>query len=342
MKIWIDISTSPQVLFLRPIIVELQKRGFDLLVTTRHSTETVPLADRYNISHTVIGAHGGSTMTGKSAAIVFRAIKLMNFVRKHNISLALSHASFSQALAAGLMRIPMITFDDYEGNPATHILCRVAKKIYVPKLFNNENLFRYGATEEKVEKFDGLKENVYLADFIPDSSFLSNIGIPSNKIVVTMRPPNLVAAYHRFDNPLFDKLLYYVLEHPDIIVVLLPRGSEQRLKYKDLKLQNVLIPDQVLDGPDLIFHSDLVLGAGGTMNREATVLGTPVYTLFKGEMGSVDQNLIKMGKMFRIENEADFSNIKLCKKPNSNNFSMKKGQELVNDVILKIITNYQN
>jgi hypothetical protein len=129
------------------------------------------------------------------------------------------------------------------------------------------------------------------------------------------------------------------LEHPDTFVVLLPRGSEQRQKYKDLKLPNVLIPDQILDGPDLIFHSDLVLGAGGTMNREATVLGTPVYTLFKGKMGSVDQNLIKMGKMFRIENEDDFSNIKICNKPKSNNkFSMKKGQELVNDVILKIIT----
>ncbi|KAA3660727.1 MAG: DUF354 domain-containing protein [Calditrichaeota bacterium] len=337
MKIWIDISTPPQVLFLRPIISELQKKDYDLLITTRNSTETVPLADSYKIPHVAIGAHGGRTMTGKSAAILVRAIKLMKFVRKHNISLAVSHASFSQALAAGMMRIPMITFDDYEGNPACHILCRVAKKIYVPQVFNNENLYRFGATEDKIEKFDGLKENVYLADFAPDPDFLADNGIPEDKILVTMRPPNLVAAYHRFENPLFDKLLHFVLANKNTFVVLLPRGQEQLKYYEGLNLPNVLVPGKILDGPNLIYYSDLVLGAGGTMNREATVLGAPVYTLFKGEMGSVDQNLIKMGKMVRIENESDFANIKICKRQKSIDLSMQKGKELVDDVVHKII-----
>lgn len=337
MKIWIDISTPPQVLFLRPIISELEKRGHELLITTRNSTDTVPLADRHNLQHTPIGAHGGGTMRGKSIAILIRALQLVKFVRKHKVSLAVSHASFSQAIAARILKIPMITFDDYEGNPACHILCRVAEKIYVPELFNNENLYKYGAKESQIGKFNGLKENVYLADFQPDPDFRIKSGIPLDKMLITMRPPNLVAAYHRFENPLFDQLLNFVLKNEDTFVVLLPRGKEQRQFYTNMNHPRILVPEHVLDGPNLIYHSDLVLGAGGTMNREATVLETPVYTLFKGEMGSVDQNLIKMGKMFQIKDESDFAKIKLVRKPTNDTFYMEKGQELLDDVIHKII-----
>ncbi|KAA3658471.1 MAG: DUF354 domain-containing protein [Calditrichaeota bacterium] len=336
-KIWIDISTPPQVLFLRPIITALQAKGYDLIITTRNSTETVPLADKYKIPHVAIGSHGGKTMSGKSAAILLRAFQLFKYIWNKDIALAVSHASFSQSIAARIKRIPIVTFDDYEGNPALHILCRVADKIYVPEIFKNENLYRFGATEEKIEKFAGLKENVYLADFSPDPEFLLKNGIPSEKVLVTMRPPNLVAAYHRFENPLFDKLLRYVLDNKNTFVVLLPRGKEQLQYYKKFEHPNLLVPTQVLDGPNLLYYSDLVLGAGGTMNREASVLGTPVYTLFKGEMGSVDQNLIRMSKMFRVMDESGFTQIKFEKRQNRDTLNLQQNELLVEEVVQKIL-----
>jgi len=336
-KIWIDIVTSPQVLFLCPIIAELEKRGYELLITTRHSTETVPLAERYRLAHTVIGAHGGGTLIGKGTAIALRAVKLISFVRHHTISLAVSHGSYSQALAAGWLHIPMVAFQDYEGHPANYILCRVVKRILVPNVFSKANLYRYGASEAKIESYSGLKENIYLAEFVPDPTFLETAGIPSQEIIVTMRPPNLVATYHRFKNPLFDELLNYISSHSNTFVVLLPRGSEQHRRYEGLGLSNVLIPNHVLHGPNLIYHSDLVVGAGGTMNREATVLETPVYTVFKGRPGSVDQHLIRSGKMVRIEDSTDFSKIKICKKPKAASTSWSKRQDLVNEVVDKIL-----
>lgn len=337
MKIWVDMTTPPQVLFLRPIIAELEKRGYELLLTSRHSTETVPLADRYNLEHTVIGAHGGETLIGKGAAIMWRAVKMMSFVRRHAVSLAVSQGSYSQALAARWLRIPMVAFQDYEGHPANHILCRVAEKVLVPDAFSKPNLYRYGASEAKIESYGGLKEDVYLAEFVPDPAFLETNSIPAEKIVISMRPPSLAATYHRFENPLFDKLLHYVSSQPSTFIVLLPRGSERRKWYEDLGLSNVLIPRHVLDGPNLVYHSDLVIGGGGTMNREATVLGTPVYTVFKGKLGSVDQHLIKIGKMFRVEDSNDISQTKLSKKPKTVSSSSRKGRGLVKEVVDKIL-----
>lgn len=342
MKIWIDMVTSPQVLFLRPIIAELQKRGYELILTTRHSTETVPLADRYGFAHTVIGIHGGGTLIGKGMAIALRAVKLINFTRHHAISLAISHGSYSQALAAGWDHIPMVAFQDYEGHPANHILCRVVKRVLVPNVFSKTNLKRYGASEAKIVSYGGLKENIYLSEFIPDPLFCEKVGIPSRKIIVTMRPPNLVATYHRFKNSLFDELLYFVLSHSNTFVVLLPRGSEQYRRYEKLGFSNVLIPSHVLDGPNLIFHSDLVIGAGGTMNREATVLETPVYTAFKGMLGSVDQHLIRAGKMVRIEDRTDIPKIKVCKKPKTASFPWKEKKDLVNEVVDKMLQEVEN
>lgn len=337
MKIWIDMTTSPQVLFFRPIIAELQKRGHELLMTTRHCTETVPLADRYGLMHTAIGAHGGQTLFGKGAAIALRTVKLIRFARHQAISLAVSHGSYSQALAAYWLNIPSVAFGDYEGHPAAGIVCRTARRILVPNVFCKANLYRYGASETKIEAYGGLKENVYLADFVPDPMFMERTGIPAQKIVVTMRPPNLAATYHRFGNPLFDELLNYVLSYPNTFVVLLPRGSEQRRRYEGMGLTNVLIPHEVLDGPNLIYHSDLVIGAGGTMNREATVLGTPVYSVFKGRLGSVDRLLIRSGKMVRIEDSTDVSKIKICNKPKTTSAPWRAGQDLLDEVIEKTL-----
>jgi len=337
MKIWVDIANSPQVLFMSPLIAELQERGCELVITTRQHSETVALANQNGFSHTVIGAHGGGTLSGKGGAIAVRALRLILFLRKHRIDLAISGSSYSQALAAKWMKIPFVAFNDYEGNPGMHIVCRLARKILVPNVFSKENLFRYGASANQIESYQGLKENVYLSKFVPDRLFLENAGISPQKILVTMRPASDVSAYHQFENPLFIEALNYAAHHDNTTVVVLSRNANQRQKYADLELPNVIFPSHVLDGPNLIYYSDLIIGAGGTMNREAVVLGSPVYSLFMGLLGSIDRHLIESGKLTWIKDNSEIQKIKLVKKNGLDASFQQAGQTLVTDIIDKLL-----
>jgi predicted glycosyltransferase len=314
MRIWIDLVNSPHVLFFRPIIQELQTRGHETLITTRYFAETVPLADRYGLHHTTLGFHGGKSVWGKATALIRHVLKQIVFIRGQGVDLAVSHNSYMQALTARCLNIPLVTIMDYEHQPANHISFRLAKRVLVPKTFSEEALRKYGASLARSARYNSIKEDVYLADFVPDPTFLATLGISPEKILVAMRPPALAATYHRFENPFFDELLAHVLAHPDTYVILLPRTPDQHQRYGEMRYPNLLVPIQPLDGPNLIYHSDLVISAGGTMNREATVLGTPVYTVFKGTMGNVDQYLIQTGKMVQISEPADVPKIVLEKK----------------------------
>ncbi len=205
-------------------------------------------------------------------------------------------------------------------------------------MFCKAHLHRYGATDAKIVSYPGIKEQVYLAAFRPDPAFRDRLGISAESIVATMRPPSVVSAYHRFRNTVFDETLSYVAGHARTVVVLLPRGAEQRRKYASLGLPNVIIPREVVDGPQLVYCSDLVIGAGGTMNREATVLGTPVYTQFQGQRGSVDEYLIKQGKMVRVVDSIDIPTIKVCKKQSTDAKPWKQGAGLASDIVDKILS----
>lgn len=314
MNIWVDIANSPQVLFMQPLISEMQKRNHQVTITTRRHSEAVHLADHYGLHHKAIGAHGGGSSVGKGIATIVRALQLAQYISNQKIDLAVSGSSYSQALAAQLLHIPFITLTDYEGNPALHVVCRAAREILTPRFFLDQNLFQYGASKEKIVHYNGLKENIYLDLFIPDPLFLEKAGIPSDKFIVTMRPESDVSAYHQFKNPLFDEALEYIAGHNNTVVVLLPRNAKQKEKYQALDLPNVIIPSRVLSGPNLIYYSDLVVGAGGTMNREAVVLGSHVYSLFMGMLGSVDKYLIETGKMHWIGKSAEISTIQIQKK----------------------------
>jgi uncharacterized protein len=310
----------------------LRKRGHEVLITARNFTETISLADRCGLDYIPVGAHGGKTMIGKAMALFQRAIRLALLARSQHVSFATS-SSFSQALAAPLARLPLVIIGDYEGQPGHYIICRVARRLIVPNSFDKSHLLRYGAKESQIVSYSGIKEQVYLASFTPDPAFRERLGIPDNAILVTMRPPSEVSAYHRFKNTVFDDTVRYIARHDNTVAVLLPRGAEQREYYTGFRLPNVVIPKEVLDGPQLVYWSDLIVGAGGTMNREATVFNTPVYTQFQGMPGSVDQNLIAQEKMCRVVDIADIASIKVCKKQPVDGEPWKQGARLVNEVV---------
>ncbi len=336
MRIWADLSNAPQVLFMQPLVAEMRKRGHEVLITTRDFTETIGLADRCGFDHIPIDAHGGKGLLGKAIANFRRGARLAALVRSHHAALAVG-SSCGQAIAAALLRLPMVALGDYEGQPGNHVTFRIAARIIVPDALCKARLGPYGGTEAKVMSYPGIKEQVYLAAFCPDPGFRASLGIPAESILVTMRPPSTVSAYHRFRNTVFGETLRYIAHQENTLIVLLPRGMEQRQEYEAMALLNVTMPSGVLDGPQLVYSSDLVVGAGGTMNREATVLGTPAYSQFQGCSGSVDEYLIQHGKMARIVDCAEIPNINVCRKRPTEGEPWKQGAGLARQVVDEIL-----
>ena len=314
MKIWIDLANSPQVLFFRPIIPVLEQQGHTVTVTTRYFAQTVELADRFGFTHSPVGGHGGEKISNLGFVLLKRALQLVRFAKGKGFGLAISHNSYAQALGAKFLGIPFITSMDYEHQPANHLCFRLARKVVVPEFFPNDSLKRFGVNGRKLARYKGTKEEIYLADFEPQIDYVESLGISKEKILVVMRPPGTWALYHHFENPLFDKALDHVVKIKDVYIVFLPRIPSQGDAVKELCYTNILVPSRALDGPNLLYHADLVISGGGTMNREAAVLGTPTYSLFKGKLAAVDRHLIDQRRMNHVGSLEQVNSIMVCKK----------------------------
>lgn len=295
-KVWIDLTNSPHVLFFRPIIRRLDEAGIESVVTARDFAQTLGLLERFGIAHTVIGRHGGASLRGKGLGLLRRSGALLRFGRGRGITQAVSHGSNDLAVAARLLRIHSTVLHDYEGAAGMHrINFRLADKVMLPEVIPFETLAGLGLDRRRYRPYGGLKEQVALADFVPDASVAEELGLDRSRPVVVLRPPATMSLYHRsVENTVFDDVLARLLES-DAQVVLLPRTPEQAASFAGAA--GVTIPQRPADGPSLIWVADAVISAGGTMNREAAVLGVPTWTTFAGELGAVDRWLIEQGRM---------------------------------------------
>lgn len=314
MRIWIDLANSPHVPFFRPLANEFTRRGHEVVVTARQFAETVPLAEAAGFAAQVIGGHGGAKLSGKAGNLVGRGLDLARWARGRQIDLAVSHNSYSQILAARTLSLRSVTLMDYEYQPANHLAFRLASRVIVPRAFPELALTRFGVAAAKVKRYDGIKEDVYLASFVADKNFeveMQKLGIDAGDILITVRPPASDALYHRFENQLFDQLIDRLLEAPGVKLILLPRNEWQRQYYAR---EQMIIPTHPLDGANLIARSDLVVSAGGTMNREAAALGVPAASIYQGDWAAIDQQLVAEGRLKRIATEADVRNLRIEKK----------------------------
>ncbi len=329
MKIWIDLANSPQVLFFRPIIRELERTGHQTIITSRAFAQTIELADKAGFTHTPIGGHAGESGFLASLWVNFqRARQQLKFLADQPVDLAISHNAYAQAMAAFMRRLPFATTMDYEHQQGNHLPFRVARLVIVPEAFPDELLKRFGA--RRVYKYPGVKEQIYLADFTPDPDFQQKVGLDPQKVIVLLRPPATWALYHQgFENHLWGQIIETLGKRTDLTTVFLPRIPAQRAAIQKLNLPGLWIPDTVLDGPNLIWISDLVLSAGGTMNREAAVLGVPAYTIFAGKLGAVDQYLIDHGRLQVLES---LDQLRVTKRIASASPLLTSSQELVTEV----------
>ena len=297
MRIWIDITNSPHALFFDPIIADLHEAGHEVSVTARDYAQTVELLAQRKIEYTLIGRHRGAKSHAKAMGLVSRSLALVSYARGRDFDVAFSHNSNDLAVAAWLLRIPHLIVHDYEhANTSYAVNARLASRILVPEAIPTSAIVAHGARPHKVGHFPGLKEHVYLGPDTPTQDLRSELGADGDKVLVVLRPPATMSAYHLgFGNELFSQLISAIGERDDVAAVLVPRTKAQAAELAPTLPANVMVPLGVLDGPSLISSADLVVSAGGTMNREAAVLGTPAYTVFAGRQGAVDDDLIKRG-----------------------------------------------
>ncbi len=297
MRVWIDITNSPHVLFFRPLIRLLEEDGHDVEVTTREYAQTVELLELHGLAHHVVGPrHGGAGVLGKARALAARLPALRRFAKGRGFDVALAHGSHELTLAARSLGIPSATAHDYEFATLQHQLgLRAATRVVFPDAIPLERLARLGARPPKLVRYPGIKEEYYLADFEPDPAAVQ--GIDPGLVLAIVRTPPEVSLYHRHGNPLFTQVLERLGRDDGVHAVVLPRTQEQRTAIRGLGLPSLHVPDGSIDAQSLIAHADLVVSAGGTMNREAVALGVPVYTTFAGRLGAVDEQLIRAGRL---------------------------------------------
>lgn len=298
MRIWIDLTAPAHPVVFRPLLARLHARGHELLVTARDYAQTLDLCRLHGIDHTVVGEHGGASMVRKAASLVTRTARLRRRVRRFGPSLAVAHGSNDLALVARMLGVPACNTFDYEWATVQHnVGCRLARRVLVPEAIPLERLRRYGVTEERLRQYPGIKEEYYLADFQPDRALLARLGVDSGRTVVVVRPPPDVSLYHRRSNPLYVQVLEHIGHDAGVHAVVIPRTQQQRDALRAMALPSVIVPDGAIDAQSLIALADLVVSAGGTMNREAVALGTPVYTTYGGRLGAVDETLIREGRL---------------------------------------------
>ena len=289
-------TASAHVLVFRPLIKLLRERGANVEITARDYAQTLQLLELHGIDANVIGKHGGRSRLGKLHAMRARLQALRRWARERQFDVALAHGSHELTMTARRLDIPSATTFDYEYAWLQHQLgCRAATKVVVPDAIPPERLAKYGARPPKLLQYPGLKEEYYLADFEPNGAVLD--GLDQRRVLVVLRPPPDVSLYHRHSNPLFPQTVDFLGRHGDVQAVVLPRTEEQREFVRGLDLPSLVIPERAVDAQSLIALSDLVVSAGGTMNREAAALGVPVYTTYGGRLGGVDEELIREGRL---------------------------------------------
>ncbi len=291
-------TASAHVLVFRPLIQLLRERGDEVEITARDYAQTLQLLELHGLEATVIGRHGGRSRLGKARSLFSRLHALRSWARPRDFDLALAHGSHELTVSARRLGIPSATTHDYEFATLQHHLgMRAATKVVVPESIPVERLARFGVRPPKLLHYPGLKEEYYLSDFDPDVSMLERLGVDRSRVLVVLRPPPDVSLYHRHSNPLFPQTLDYLGAHQEVQAVVLPRTEDQREFVRGLALPSTIVPDRAVDAQSLIALADVVVSAGGTMNREAAALGVPVYTTYGGRLGGVDEELIREGRL---------------------------------------------
>jgi predicted glycosyltransferase len=332
LRIWVDCTAAAHPLVLRPIIERLEAAGHPVEVTAREYGQTEGVLERLGIPFTSVGRHAGGRLVAKGGAVASRSTRLWRWARGRGFDLAFAHGSVDIALVSRMLRIPLVQMNDYEhAGYQRRISFRAARLVIAPDAIPVEAMRRAGARPERLFRYPGLKEDYYLADFEPDSGVLDELGIDGEQVLVVVRPPPETSAYHA-ENPLYEGVIERLGGIPGTTAVVIPRTRAQADRLRARGAPSLVIPDRAIDAQSLIAYADLVVSAGGTMNREAVALGTPVYTIFSGALGAVDERLIAEGRLRPLRDPAE---IELIKREGGGGAVTPRDPQLLADAVIR-------
>jgi hypothetical protein len=313
--LWFDLDNSPHVPLFRPIFAELSKRGEEFQVTARDFAQTRDLLDLWQIPHTMIGAHAGANKIKKVLNLLTRSSALVKHLRGKHAALCVSHGSRTQVLAAKRLGIPSIVMLDYEFTES-RIFNTLASRLLIPSFIPDERLASAGFNLKKVVRYGAFKEEIYLQDFSPEPGFRKKIGVGENEILITVRPPSTTGNYHDSrSESLFKKSLDHCSSIPNTHLLVINRTKRETGLFADaLKKENVRQLEKAVDGLQLLWNSDVVISGGGTMNREAALLGIPTFSIFTGRRPYLDEYLAEKGRLSFPESVPDIEKIPIQKR----------------------------
>ncbi len=336
MKIWIDLDNTPHVPFFKPIIRELEQHGHTIALSARDAFQVCELATLYGLKFEKVGRHYGKNPLFKIAGLCWRSLQLLTFVIREKPVLGLSHGSRSQIFLCNLLRIPTVMVMDYE-HAQTPLLLQPRWEI-IPSALVEEDV--QCKNKERILSYQGIKEDVYAPEFMPDTSLAAELGLTDGEIVVTVRPPANEAHYHNPESDeLFTAFMERVHDAPGVKAILLPRNKSQESRLKSEHPQwfvgdKIHVPKRAIDGLNLLWHSDLVVSGGGTMNREAAALGIPVYSIFRGKSGAVDRQLQNEGRLVLIESVSEInSKIVLARRSRQSDSNGMKSRNALSQIV---------
>ncbi len=336
-RIWIDMDNSPHVPVFKPLIKILRAQDIKVFVTARDYAQTIPLLHYWNIDHVQVGKHGGKNKIKKVINLAYRSMQLFFLMRKKKIDLAVSHGSRSMVVAAKLLSIKTVTMLDYEYTE-TGIFNFFSDYLLMPSLIPAERLSKAGLDLKKIIRYDGFKEELYLDHLVPDESMRERLGIPAKNILVTLRPSALLGNYH---NPLSEKVIIALLHKLIVIdlvtILIVSRSKEDKQLISNEFGDKIRFLEHAEDGLQLIWNSDIFISGGGTMNREAALLGVPTYSVFTGKKPYLDEYLEEKGKLVFINSVSDIDKIHIIKRTASLP-SKEKSTVLANELCSKILS----
>ena len=341
MRVWVDCTAAAHPLVLRPIIERLEAGGHEVEVTARRYGQTEGILERLGIPFTSIGAHGGASMPAKGRALLGRSARLWAWARGRRFGLALAHGSVDIAMVTRALGIPLVQMNDYEhAGLQRRISFRAARLVMAPDAIPVEAMEKAGARPDRLFRYPGLKEDYYLADFEPDHAVLAELALDRKRVLVVVRPPPETSEYHA-DNPLYERVLDRLAGEAEVTTVVIPRTDAQGGGLRERGARpngegaaTLVVPERAVDAQSLIAYADLVVSAGGTMNREAVALGTPVYTIFSGAMGAVDEGLITDGLLRPLSDPAQ---IELTKRAAGTGPLHPRDPQLLADAVLSAV-----
>ncbi len=293
MRIWIDLGNSPHVNFFATMIEDLRRRH-EVLLTTRPFANTIDLLELRRFEYHLVGRHYGANKVKKLLGFSLRVSQLYRFLRTRRIDVAISHSCFNSPLLARLLGIRSIYLNDNEHAAGNRIAFPLATTIMVPEYLSPDKVKRQWGSPEKVLPYPGVKEGVYLWP-LRRAAADRCLKRRSGAAEVFIRPEPWAAQYYRGATDFMDDLIVNLKdEYPTVV---LPRGEHQALHYRQDKFAGILIPDTALSLEHILARCRLFIGAGGTMTREAAVLGIPTISVYQDELLDVDKYLIAEGQM---------------------------------------------